>query len=1296
MKWLAALGGLLIGGMVFSPMVGLVLGILGAVFVPSSFKRKREPGEAPEPSPVRQISNPFTAQVAQPEDELTSLHAHVARLERRLVTVERDLAALKAGGEAGTAPQVPAPPVFTPRPVPAQAASLGANRPVLEVPPPVPVTAPVVTPAEALPVVPQAAATTATTATTAAAAAAATTTAPTAWTEPPRRAVPPVAPPPAPAKSLAERLPAPLRNFIFGGNTLVKVGVLLLFLGLAFLLRYAAERVSVPLPLRYAGVMGVGVVLLAIGWRLRGKRASYALILQGAGIGVFYLTTLAAMKLHALIPPTAGFAFLFGVAVLSAVLAVLQNAMALAVVAALEGFAAPVLVSTGSNNPMGLFTYLTVLNVGIFVVAWFKAWRPLHLIGLTGTLTLAVAWAQARYTPEHFAVTQSFLIVFGVMFSVIGLLFARRTLLESDNNMASRSLAERAAQTLQRVGRVDSALVFGTPLSAYGLQYLLVQDRALGPALAAVVFGLFELLLARLALAQRNAGLSLLAESYVVVAVLFGTLAIPLGLEGRWTGAAWAVEAAGMFWLGLRQQRPYARVFALAVMGGATYKLLQEVAPSFAPGTPWLTGTSLGPVLLAGAAAAIWWLSRQLSKPADGSETITTDNTGDNTADTTASRLAPLEALGVSAMPWLAGAALNLLPWLWLMPASAPMGSTVLALLFWLLGERTTRAALQVHPNGVPESTPFASVAAALHGVAVLGLFATLHFGGAQAVLANGHSALLSTLWVAGGLLVTVWRAAQLARATSSMARPMVWTEGQQLAVLAATVLLHLAPLFVLGWQDIAWLWPLMATLTLWAALRMGLAPLALLAAAVQVAAFVVHSVSGWWGYPYPDTERHLFLNQGFVTSLVQVLAWIVSAGLLHAASQRKAEGDTRPAALPALTSPLALWVPLLAGLAGWVALWFDEFGTATVAWGHANWHTGIMVLLLLATGLLARGVARVRQWPHMALASLAVLPAVALLALRDAATGPTSPFLPSHDLGLLAWPLALVWHLWALRRWPADAPVGSVRTAAHVGGLWLFTALAALELIARVQALSRSGTAWLELSAVAVVAAVLYGLSRPGTAQRWPVRDVPSAYLEVAALPLVALSGLWLLGAGLLSAGNATPLPFVPLLNPLELGLAGVTLTLLQWQGALPDDSRWHLPQALGLKLVAAVGLGLLTGMVLRACHHWAGVAWSADALFASRLTQAALSLTWATCGVLAMVLGNRRQSRGAWVAGAALLGVVVAKLFFVELADHGGIYRIVSFMGVGVLLLAVGYFAPVPASKTNGDAAPPAPPAT
>jgi uncharacterized membrane protein len=60
-----------------------------------------------------------------------------------------------------------------------------------------------------------------------------------------------------------------------------------------------------------------------------------------------------------------------------------------------------------------------------------------------------------------------------------------------------------------------------------------------------------------------------------------------------------------------------------------------------------------------------------------------------------------------------------------------------------------------------------------------------------------------------------------------------------------------------------------------------------------------------------------------------------------------------------------------------------------------------------------------------------------------------------------------------------------------------------------------------------------------------------------------------------------------------------------------------------------------------------------------------------------------------GMIIAGAALLAVVVVKLFFVELADSGGLYRIVSFMGVGVLLLLVGYFAPVPSTQKQAPEA-------
>jgi uncharacterized membrane protein len=199
----------------------------------------------------------------------------------------------------------------------------------------------------------------------------------------------------------------------------------------------------------------------------------------------------------------------------------------------------------------------------------------------------------------------------------------------------------------------------------------------------------------------------------------------------------------------------------------------------------------------------------------------------------------------------------------------------------------------------------------------------------------------------------------------------------------------------------------------------------------------------------------------------------------------------------------------------------------------------------------------------------------------------------------------------------------------------------------------------------------------------RWPMSEPNGfrhAYLGIACVPVAVYLLAWCFFSNVVSSGNAAPLPYLPILNPLELGQWLVLAALLLWWRAQPDDSSAKLSEIKVKTLAAGMGWFLLTAMVLRSCHHWAGVEWDASALFDSRLTQAALSIAWSIMGVLAMLLGNRRVSRPVWFCGAALLAVVVLKLFAVELADRGGLYRIVSFIGVGVLLLVVGYFAPVP----------------
>ncbi|MGH8673123.1 MAG: DUF2339 domain-containing protein, partial [Burkholderiales bacterium] len=75
--------------------------------------------------------------------------------------------------------------------------------------------------------------------------------------------------------------------------------------------------------------------------------------------------------------------------------------------------------------------------------------------------------------------------------------------------------------------------------------------------------------------------------------------------------------------------------------------------------------------------------------------------------------------------------------------------------------------------------------------------------------------------------------------------------------------------------------------------------------------------------------------------------------------------------------------------------------------------------------------------------------------------------------------------------------------------------------------------------------------------------------------------------------------------------------------------------------------------------------------------------SVFWSLLALGAMVFANRRRIRPLWVCGALLLAVVVVKLFIIDLSKIGGVERIVSFLGVGVLLLVIGYLAPVPPGK-------------
>jgi uncharacterized membrane protein len=264
-------------------------------------------------------------------------------------------------------------------------------------------------------------------------------------------------------------------------------------------------------------------------------------MLQGTGIAVLYLTVFAAMRLHPLLDPSAALGLLVAVTVFSAILAITQDALGLAAAAALGGFAAPILTSTGAGNHVALFSYFALLNAGILAIAWFKAWRLLNLIGFVGTFGIGFAWGLRSYAPELLWSTEPFLILFFLMYLAIGLLFARRKLLEMSDAPEDDSREALLHWSARKGDYVDGTMLFGPPLVGFGLQFALVQHLEFAAAFSALALGMIYMGLARALMGGRL----LLAETCLALGVIFASLAIPLGLDARWTSAAWAVEGAG-------------------------------------------------------------------------------------------------------------------------------------------------------------------------------------------------------------------------------------------------------------------------------------------------------------------------------------------------------------------------------------------------------------------------------------------------------------------------------------------------------------------------------------------------------------------------------------------------------------------------------------------------------------------------------------------------------------------------------------------------------------------------------
>jgi uncharacterized membrane protein len=320
--------------------------------------------------------------------------------------------------------------------------------------------------------------------------------------------------------------------------------------------------------------------------------------------------------------------------------------------------------------------------------------------------------------------------------------------------------------------------------------------------------------------------------------------------------------------------------------------------------------------------------------------------------------------------------------------------------------------------------------------------------------------------------------------------------------------------------------------------------------------------------------------------------------------------------------------------------------------------------------------LARTLAWRAAKYPALALLPLMGIIGAIDMLDAP-HPFV---RFGYLAWPLAFGALYWIVRRLEADT---RHMDWWHAAALWLMCTLAGWEVAWQIMDAVKAGEAWHLIAWAVVPGAILGLLVTRGERIEWPIAAHPRAYLVLGAFPLALFLWGWTIGINFASNGAADPLPYLPILNPLDLAQAATLIVIWTWLAKMRRADR--APALLRLPLLAYAATGsaalvYLNGVLLRTLHHWAGVPFYFDAMMRSMLVQAAFSIFWSVLALCAMLLATRYALRGLWITGAALMGVVVVKLFFIDLSNVGGVERIVSFIGVGVLMLVIGYFSPVP----------------
>lgn len=940
-----------------------------------------------------------------------------------------------------------------------------------------------------------------------------------------------------------------------GGNSIVRIAIIILLIGVILLLRFASEYWQPTLSTKLAGIAVAGGVLTAVGYWLRNKRYGYAISIQGAGLGILFLVLFSAFKLAAITSVGLSYGLLICLLAVTLLLALKQNALILAFIALGSGFVAPFILNTGNNNIPALFSYYLALNIALAVIAFFKPWRILNTISLLATFGVGGLSIWLKAQPEQYGMLSILVWLHFTLYLFISIRYSQ--------NIAQYKIA------FKNIPLIDTALIFATPFMAFTLYAGLVYHNQTALSVASAVLALVYFVVGYV-LHKKSQALTLLIQSFYGLGLTFLALILPFAFDAQWTSTGWAVQVLALIWMGCRHHLKNSVLYGLVLLGASSAFWLKSI----------LYDGNLS-VLAVCFLTLAYLVSAYIFSTPELNEKLINDDVGIDHIDTVST------------------------------PSTQQFKNSAFL-------------------RNMMQSATFGCL---LILQAVVALYC---FMVDQNDVLIKNAELMAILTLASTVIaVRVFQVQSLSK---------------HMQLFTGCALFYFAMIPLILWQtDVISIWWTLQALTMLIVACLYAVPAIRNASTVLLWASAVCAFN-----TIIDTQ-----NLRYVAVILLILVSTLMAYWLWYKAQPVVTRTDRIAACLNLALSF-IYVP-------YVVYKICDLMQRDLY--------SIALPMLLWWGTLTL----IYRFKHQVLDRVWLSLSIILL------------FIGASEIALLNIFIAKDFQLWAIE---SVYQIPMLMTIA----LWFVVFIFCLKVFAKQMKLFLAQFFML----IAVVLMAVFGgllawnqlafipmlLLLPVVVLLASLKVKPLQFLQPywqcnISIAIVGGVSLWLIS--LLQNGQWN-LPYITLLNPMDALSIGIFVICIFTMKPLIQTQGREL-QIANMAIMIVTGLMLISSVMLRSLHHYMDLPyWSVEA-WQNGTVQASLTILWVVFALILTTFASKKALRHVWMLGIAVLALVIAKLIFLDLSHTHTITRIVSFIGSGLVMLVIGYFAPLPPAQKNAD---------